>query len=112
MSEYVGPLNGSLTKNYAGTLPNNPAYILATQNVIRSGTVDMTGLDCLNIIGGFVVTIKTSNLLTNKSFYFFATGGTASQLKLDNGGTISGQSTYKLNPGTVLLVSFNGTNLS
>jgi hypothetical protein len=72
----------------------------------------MTGLNCLNVIGGFVVTLRTSGLVTGKPFYFLATGGTACQLKLDNGGTVSGQSTYTLNPGTVLLVSFNGTNLS
>jgi hypothetical protein len=112
MTEHIGPRNGSLTENYVGTLPNPPVYILATQNVVRSGTVDMTGLNCLNIIGGFVVTIKASGLLTSKPFYFLATGGTACQLKLDNGGTVSGQSAYTLKPGTVLLVSFDGTNLS
>ena len=112
MTEYLGPRNGSTTESYGGTLPNPPAYVLATLNVVRSGTIDMTNLSCLNIIGGFVVTIKTSGLITNKSFYFFATGGTASKLKLDNGGTISGQSVYTLNPGTVLLVGFDGTNLS
>jgi len=112
MTEYVGPLNGSLTRKYAGTLPDAPVYFLATQNVVRSGVVDMTNLNCLNIIGGFVVTIKTSGLLgARRPFYFLATGGTACQLKLDNGGTISGKSIYVLNPGTVLLVSFDGTNL-
>ena len=112
MTEYVGPLNGSLTKKYAGTLPDAPVYILVTQNVVRSGIVDMTGLNVLNIVGGFLVTIKTSGLTgLGRSFYFLATGGTACQLKLDNGGTISGKSIYVLTPGTVLLVSFDGTNL-
>ncbi len=27
-SQYEGPLNGSSTKNYAGTLPDNLVYIL------------------------------------------------------------------------------------
>ncbi len=75
-------------------------------------TADPISIDVLNIIGALVVTIKTSNLLTNKSFYFIATGGTSCQLKLDNGGTISGQSVYILKPGTVLLVAFDGTNLT
>jgi len=112
MSQYSGPLNGSLTKTYEGTLPDAPAYILATKNVVRSGTVDLTGLNCLNIIGGFLVTLKTSGLLASKPFYFLSTGGVAAQLKLDNGGTISGKSIYTLNPGTVLLVAFDGANLN
>jgi hypothetical protein len=41
-----------------------------------------------------------------------ATGGVPATLRLDNNGTIAGQNVYTLKPGTNLLVSFDGTNLS
>jgi len=105
MTEYVGP-------NYVGTFPNVPFYLLPTTNVVRSGPINPANLSCLNIIGGFTVTIQAAGLVNTQTLLIVATGGVAAKLKLDNNGTISGQSVYTLNPGTVLLVAFDGTNLS
>jgi hypothetical protein len=105
MTEFVGP-------NYVGTLPNPAFYILPTQNVVRPGTVNPVGLGCLNLIGGFLVTIQSAGLVNTQRLLIVATGGVAATLKLDNGGTIAGQSVYTLKPGTLLLVAFDGTNLS
>ena len=105
MTEYVGP-------NYVGTLPNVPFYLLPTTNVLRSGSINPANLSCLNIIGGFAVTLQAAGLVKTQTLLIVATGGVAATLKLDNGGTIGGQSVYTLNPGTVLLAGFDGTNLS
>jgi hypothetical protein len=105
MTEYVGP-------NYVGTLPNVPFYLLPTANILRSGPINPANLSCLNIIGGFALTIKSSGLMNTQTLLIVATGGVAATLKLDNGGTISGQSIYTLKPGTILLVQFDGTNLN
>lgn len=105
MTEYAGPL-------YEGNLPQSYLYLLQTLNVLRPGTVNPTGLGCLNIIGGFLVTIQTAGLVNTQSLLILATGGVAATLKLDNGGTIAGQSVYVLKPGTLLQVSFDGTNLN
>lgn len=105
MTEFVGP-------NYVGTLPNPAFYILPTTNVVRPGPVNPANLGCLNIIGGFNVTIQSAGLVNNQALMIVATGGVAATLKLDNGGTVGGQSIYALKPGTLLLVQFDGTNLN
>jgi hypothetical protein len=105
MTEYVGP-------TYAGRLPASYLYLLPTVTVLRSGTVNPSGVSCLNIIGGFAVTIQSAGLVNTQTLLIVATGGVAAMLKLDNGGTISGQSVYTLKPGTLLLVAFDGTNLN
>jgi hypothetical protein len=105
MTEYVGP-------TYQGRLPQSYLYLLPTANVIRPGVVNPQGLSCLNIIGGFNVTIQSAGLVNTQALLIVATGGVAATLKLDNGGTVSGQSIYTLKPGTLLLVAFDGTNLN
>jgi hypothetical protein len=105
MTEYVGP-------NYVGTLPNPSFYILPTANIARPGVVNPQGLSCLNIIGGFNVTIQSAGLVNSQTLLIVATGGVAATLKLDNNGTISGQNIYTIRPGTLLLVQFDGTNLN
>jgi hypothetical protein len=105
MTQYVG-------SKYAGTLPNPSFYILPTQNVVRSGSINPASLSCLNIIGGFNVTIQAAGLVNTQTLLIVATGGVAATLKLDNGGTVGGQSIYTLKPGTLLLVTFDGTNLN
>ena len=105
MTEYVGP-------NYAGTLPNSYLYLLPTTTVVRSGSVNPASLSCINVIGGFAVTIQSAGLVKSQTLLIVATGGVTATLKLDNGGTISGQSVYTLKPGTLLLVAFDGTNLN
>ncbi len=105
MTEYVGP-------NYQGHLPQSYLYLLQTMNVLRSGPVNPANLSCLNVIGGFAVTIQAAGLVTTQTLLIVATGGVPATLKLDNNGTISGKSIYTLNPGTLLLVAFDGTNLN
>ena len=105
MTEYVGP-------NYRGHLPQSYLYLLPTANVLRSGPINPANLSCLNIIGGFAVTIQAAGLVTTQTLLIVATGGVAAKLKLDNGGSVSGQSIYTLKPGTLLLVAFDGTNLN
>ncbi len=105
MTEYVGP-------NYQGHLPQSYLFLLPTANVLRSGPINPANLSCLNIIGGFAVTIQAAGLVTTQTLLIVATGGVAAKLKLDNGGSVSGQSIYTLKPGTLLLVAFDGTNLN
>jgi hypothetical protein len=105
MTEYVGSL-------YQGHLPQSYLYLLPTANVLRSGSINPANLGCLNIIGGFAVTIQSAGLALNQTLMIVATGGVSATLKLDNNGTISGQSIYTLKPGTLLLVQFDGTNLN
>jgi hypothetical protein len=77
-----------------------------------SGSINPANLSCLNIIGGFAVTLQTTGLVNGQTLLIIATGGVAATLKLDKGGTVSGQSIYTLKPGTLLLVQFDGTNLN
>jgi hypothetical protein len=80
-------------------------------SVVRPGSVDLANLNCINIIGGFAVTIQSSGLVTNQVLLIVATGGVSATLQLDNGGTIAGSAVYTLNPGSALTVQFSGENL-
>jgi len=101
-----------LNPPWQNNLPQSYLYLLPTANVLRSGPINPANLSCLNIIGGFNVTIQSAGLVNSQTLLIIATGGVPATLKLDNNGTISGQSVYTLKPGTLLLVRFDGTNLN
>ncbi len=56
--------------------------------------------------------IQSAGLVKTQSLLIVATGGVTATIELDNGGTIAGLAPYVLNPGTVLEVVYDGTNLN
>jgi hypothetical protein len=108
--QYVG-------KSYAGNIdasPTTPVFNLPTVNVLRSGTVGVSGISAVNIIGGFKVVIDAATLVNGQVLLMLASGGVAATVSLSNGGgTIAGVTGgYLLKPGNFLTVQFDGMNLA
>jgi hypothetical protein len=114
MTQFSGP-SAKVGVQYSGPIdvgPTTPVQLLPTVNVVRAGTVNPSNLWCINIIGGFLVTIQSAGLTTGQRLLIVATGGVSAILKLDNGGMVGGTTVYTLKPGNFLSVSFDGMNLS
>ncbi len=102
-----------LTK-YLNTLPT---LTVGGSSAAKSVSLSLTGFQCVNFIGGIGSAILQSATLggLNTVYLFFNTGGAAAavvNLKLDNGGTIGGQSVFSLVSGQPARFAFDGTNLN
>jgi hypothetical protein len=85
---------------------------LPTVDVVRStSALDLSAVNCVNVIGSFQVQIKVSSLSQNRWWLILSSGAGPVLLSLDNGALIAGEAVYRLAAGTVLNVRFDGANL-
>jgi len=105
---------GNITQTDAveiGAGPTAALHNLPTLDVSASGTLTLTGIQCVNFIKGGVFVLQSTSLVNNQLVTFISTGAIgAVRMSLSGGGTIAGQSVYTL-AGPVKFI-FDGTNLS
>ena len=119
----MGLANQNVTISNAVELGNNSATVKLnnrpTLTVSRSTaepaakSINLTGFQAVNFIAGVNAILQSASLVNTATYLFVNTQPGVVTLKLDNGGTIAGQSTpYVLAFGAPIEFAFDGTNLS
>jgi hypothetical protein len=94
--------------------PTAALFNLPTQNISRSGNINMGGnTQCLNFVGAVNATLLSATCVKTAAILFVNTSGSGPvNIKLDSGGTIGGKTVFQLASGQAASFAYDGTNFS
>src|SRR5882762_8925429 len=95
-------------------LNNRPTLIVSRSTAEPAAkSISLAGIQAVNFIAGVNALLQSATLQTNAVYLFVNSQPGVVTLRLDNGGTIAGQSTpYVLAFGAPIHFQFDGTNLN